>query len=76
MQERRHLASVMAHGDKLERAREITERMRAKQLEHEDNERKRMEEVLAQYVTKRIKAEEKVVSGLTNRIIIVCRVNC
>ena len=69
-QQRRHLASVIAHGDKLERAREITEKMRVKQLDHEQNERKRMEEVLALYVTKRIKAEEKVVSALACCIIV------
>lgn len=57
------MASVMANVDKVERAREITEKMRAKQIEHEMVERQRMQEVFAQYVDRRMKAEEKVVSG-------------
>lgn len=60
--QRKHHASVMANIDKVERAREITEKMRSKQMEHEKVEKKRMEEVFAQYMERRIKAEEKVVS--------------
>ena len=60
--QRKHHASVMANIDKIERAREITEKMRVKQIEHELIEKKRMEEVFAAYMEKRIKAEEKVVS--------------
>ncbi len=58
--QRKHLASVMANTGKVERAREITEKMRVKQQEHEVFERKRMEEVFAEYMQRRIKAEEKV----------------
>lgn len=58
--QRKHLASVMANTDKVERAREITEKMRVKQIEHEVFEKKRMEEVFAEYMQRRIKAEEKV----------------
>lgn len=58
--QRKHMASVMAHTDKVERAREITEKMRMKQIEHEIVEKKRMEEVFTEYMERRIKAEEKV----------------
>jgi hypothetical protein len=40
----------MANTDKVERAREITEKMRVKQVEHEMFEKKRMEEVFAEYM--------------------------
>jgi hypothetical protein len=60
--QRRHQASVMANTDKVERAREITEKMRKKQVEHELFEKKRMEEVFAEYMQRRIRAEEKVTS--------------
>ena len=54
---KKHQASVIGHFDKVERAREITEKMRAKQAEHEILEKKRIEEVFSQYVTRRLEAE-------------------
>jgi hypothetical protein len=44
------MASVLVNIDKVERAREITEKMRMKQMEHEIIEKKRMEEVFAEYM--------------------------
>jgi hypothetical protein len=61
MQRRNH-GSVMANLDKVERAREVTEKLRMKQAEHEEIEKKRREEVFTDYMQRRLKAEEKVVS--------------
>jgi len=72
--QRLHYASVMANMDNVVQARETTEKLRMKQAEHEEIERKKREEVFTQYMQRRLKAEEKVVSLHTFTMFDKCNV--